>query len=75
MASWRHLVDLAADMASRDAAMILAGVMDAADTIDDSVVCAWATKPPAQTPRALTEPPASHAQHQSADDGDQPTLF
>lgn len=50
-------------------------VMDAADTIDDSVVCAWATKPPAQTPRALTEPPAFHAQHQSADDGDQPTLF
>jgi len=39
MASWRHLVDLAADMASRDAAMLLAGVMDVADTIDDSVVC------------------------------------
>jgi len=99
--------------------MILAGVMDAADTIDDSErsaaveygltsgsgivrlaalpalaalegldvakqraatdssekVRAWATKPPAQTPLALTEPPASHAQHQSADDGDQTTLF
>lgn len=30
---WRHLVDIADDLPSRDAAMILAGVMDAVDTI------------------------------------------
>ena len=32
-ASWRDLVDIAAELPSRDATMILAGVMDAADTI------------------------------------------
>jgi hypothetical protein len=34
-AGWRDLVHIAAELPSRDAAMILAGVMDAADTIPD----------------------------------------
>jgi len=34
-ASWSDLVDIAAELPSRDAAMILAGVMDAADTIPE----------------------------------------
>ncbi|MCU0270999.1 MAG: hypothetical protein MUF83_20475 [Acidimicrobiales bacterium] len=35
-ATWRDLVDHAADLSSRDAAMVLAGVMDAVDAIDET---------------------------------------